>query len=132
MVSSPVWCLSIAVHCARNRYHQSSILCNPTPFISQASPWYKGYLLSSKEQHCCLLCSSSVRFPHLHSVLSSAVLCLLPSACAAVCFVQRLVHSRELLSQHAAAALVSRQSVALLNSPHFALIFTPLIDCCVC
>ena len=31
MVSSPVWCLSTAVHCARNRYHQPSILCNPTP-----------------------------------------------------------------------------------------------------
>ena len=111
------------------QYHQRSSLCNPTLCWIFGLHCYihPSYLLSSTERvvfcvrfphtlltlllccyfsHCCVSVVSSAASA---SLLSCAPCCCLPVQQSALCS-----SSRVLLSPHAAAALVSCQSVALL------------------
>ena len=103
----------------RIRYHQRSFLWNPTlrciPGCTFGLACFIGYLLTGSVVFC--------------AAVSDFLTLLCPMLSCACCLrVQSaLCTTRELLSQHAAAALVSCQSVALLPSP-FTLILTLLLE----
>ena len=105
----------------RIRYHQRSFLWNPTlrciPGCTFGLACFIGYLLTGSVVFCAAAVSDFLTL--LCPMRLSAVLCLRVQSA--------LCTTRELLSQHAAAALVSCQSVALLPSP-FTLILTLLLE----